>query len=394
MQSSRNAIDISSASVVDLKAELFKQKEEFKQQKAAAGDKPISAASRLRGKKLGAWAQNKGVSERAKRDQAALDEDGEPTLEASRIALEKKAKLYDKLKKTGIEDETLAEEILVDFDRKAFEEVSDDNDKDENDKQDEKNEEDPWVEYVDEFGRTRVARKSQVPKEPSPPLPSSSNNMSLEDDNEYQPTMMSADMYMEQERLRWEKEALEELKRGPQHYDETKEIRTKGVGFYRFSKDEQERQEQMRALKEMRNETLQKRALKQNIKDKRKLQLEARMALVRAKKLKTTEASSSTTTVISETSADNIVNKLLHSSSPTISNDNMVLLQTSAESEVYEEDNEKAVIDLLASIRKQVSTASTGTVEKTFRGAAKLHDVPTGRDTSLWVFGCIVSSVV
>ncbi|CAG8549975.1 6431_t:CDS:10 [Ambispora gerdemannii] len=310
MQSSRNAIDISSASVVDLKAELFKQKEEFKQQKAAAGDQPISAASRLRGKKPGTWVrQNKGVGERAKRDQAFLDEVGEPSLEASRIALEKKAKLYDKLKKTGIEDETLAEEILVDFDQ-----------------------------YVDEFGRTRIARKSQVPKEPLPPLPSSSN-ISLEDGDEYQPTMMSADMYMEQERLQWEKEALEELK-NPQHYDETKEIRTKGVGFYRFSKDEQERQEQMRALKEMRNETLQRRSLKQNIKDKRKLQIEARMALIRAKKLKTTEApdsSSSTGTIISET---------LPSTDDNIS--------TLAESEVREEDNEKAVIDLLASIRKQV----------------------------------------
>jgi len=32
------------------------------------------------------------------------------------------------------------------------------------------------------------------------------------------------------------------------------EIRTKGVGFYRFSKDEEERQEQMRALKQSRLE--------------------------------------------------------------------------------------------------------------------------------------------
>jgi hypothetical protein len=32
------------------------------------------------------------------------------------------------------------------------------------------------------------------------------------------------------------------------------EIRTKGVGFYRFSKVEEERQEQMRALKQLRLE--------------------------------------------------------------------------------------------------------------------------------------------
>ncbi|CAG8694831.1 5871_t:CDS:10 [Dentiscutata erythropus] len=249
MQGSNRTIDISSASVVDLKAELFKQKEEFQKQKASANNQPVSAALRRVAKKSGLWErQNKGVSERSQKDELEIIE--APTLEASRIAMERKAKLYDQLKKTGINDEKLAEEILVDFDRKALEHLSDDELKE--DKPNVEN--DPWVEYTDEFGRTRIVRN-------------------VED--------ISA---LEQERRRWEEAALEELKNGgPIHYDETKEIRTKGVGFYRFSKDELEREEQMRTLKEMRLEA-----------QKRKAQLDARMAMIRAKRQKNTSIAEST----------------------------------------------------------------------------------------------------
>ncbi|KAF0427071.1 hypothetical protein F8M41_006119 [Gigaspora margarita] len=279
MQGSNRTIDISSASVIDLKAELFKQKEEFQKQKASANNQPVSAALRRVAKKSGLWErQNKGVSERSQKDELEIIE--APTLEASRIAMERKAKLYDQLKKTGINDEKLAEEILVDFDRKALEHLSDD----ELDEDKTNVDNDPWVEYTDEFGRTRMARKSQVPKEES-----SSQSTLLPGEGEGDD--ISA---MEQERRQWEEAALEELKNGgPIHYDETKEIRTKGVGFYRFSKDELEREEQMRALKEMRLETEAKRTNYQSIKEKRKAQLDARMAMIRAKRQKNTSVAES-----------------------------------------------------------------------------------------------------
>ncbi|CAG8467480.1 22368_t:CDS:2 [Racocetra persica] len=278
MQGSNRTIDISSASVIDLKAELFKQKEEFRKQKAAVNNQPGSAALRRVVKKSGLWErQNRGVNERSQKDELEIVE--APTLEASRIVMERKAKLYDQLKKTGISDEKLAEEILVDFDRKALEHISDDDEDKTN------TENDPWIEYTDEFGRTRMARKSQVPKEESsPPSTLLPGEGEAED--------ISA---MEQERRLWEEAALEELKNGgPLHYDETKEIRTKGVGFYRFSKDELEREEQMRALKEMRLETETKRSSHQSIKEKRKAQLDARMAMIRAKRQKNTSVVEST----------------------------------------------------------------------------------------------------
>ena len=173
--------------------------------------------------KEGIWSrQNKGVAERATRDKVVLDEVEGSSLEASRKAMERKAKLYDKLRKHGIEgtiqtwvqaaysnncrfstnfkcessiDDTLAEEVLVDFDSKPRDDSSVSSnitssvrdlhdhlliilvfesnyqDADEGaEKKDDQSVNDPWVEYVDEFGRTRVVRKSELPED----LPSQS----------------------------------------------------------------------------------------------------------------------------------------------------------------------------------------------------------------------------
>ncbi|CAG8588502.1 5534_t:CDS:2 [Paraglomus brasilianum] len=270
-----NVINISSASVLDLKAELYKKEEEFKKQKAAAAGQAITSVAKKVTKKEGIWSrQNKGVAERATRDKVVLDEVEGSSLEASRKAMERKAKLYDKLRKHGIEDDTLAEEVLVDFDSKPRDDSSDADEGAE--KKDDQSVNDPWVEYVDEFGRTRVVRKSELPED----LPSQSgfSNSSSEDEE---------DSRIDEEQRRWEQAALSELKSGPTHYYDTREIRTRGVGFYRFSRDEAERQTQMQALKEMRQETEGKRALRQTIKQKRKSLLDERLALIRAHKRQT-----------------------------------------------------------------------------------------------------------
>lgn len=163
---------------------------------------------------------------------------------------------------------------------------------------------DPWVEYVDEFGRTRVVRKSQVPKEPTPYVLGYSSYIiwwlfiyfpishyptfppprpPVEDTL---PTLLSDDMRRDLERQRWEREAEEELARGPQHYDERREVRTKGVGFYRFSRDEDERTTQMNELKRLRNETETRRSAHQSVKDRRKEMMEKRAEMIKAKRRK------------------------------------------------------------------------------------------------------------
>ncbi|ORX93406.1 hypothetical protein K493DRAFT_353468 [Basidiobolus meristosporus CBS 931.73] len=267
----KKVIDISSSSVLDFKAELLKHEESFRKERAQGKNAP--AASRIQSKKLPAWAKpNKGVEQRSAKDK--LEQEAEkPSLDASRKALERKAKLYEKLKRTNLDDmnEKDIEEMLVDFERKQWEQA------DESDlSEKEKETDDPWVEYIDEFGRTRLLRQSEVPKERSP-SPQYEDGL---------PTMMSADMRRELERERWEAEARAEIAAGPAHYDDAHEIRTKGVGYYRFSTNEEERRAQLLELKNLRNETEQVRALHKNIKDKRKEQLEARKELLRLKRQK------------------------------------------------------------------------------------------------------------
>lgn len=53
--------------------------------------------------------------------------------------------------------------------------------------------------------------------------------------------------------------AMEESAPLVQHYDATKEIRTRGAGFMSFSKDEDTRQKQMDALQRERDETMRRR---------------------------------------------------------------------------------------------------------------------------------------
>ncbi|CAG8532865.1 5773_t:CDS:2 [Funneliformis mosseae] len=363
MQDPNKSIEISSTSVLDLKAELFKQKEEFEKQKTAANNQTFSAVARKTAKKPDVWErQNKGVLERSNRDE--LEKIDAPTLEASRAAMERKAKLYDHLRKTGISDDRLAEEVLVDFDRKMWEQPSDEPTEDKG------KDEDPWVEYVDEFGRTRLARKSQVPKIESP---IAGPTLPTVDDE-----LISEETLLEQVRKRWEETAKAELDKGvgPIHYDETKEIRTKGVGFYRFSKDEEERQEQMRALKQLRLETELKRATHQTIKEKRKAQLDARMEMICAKRQKRLKKLSKTESNSIQADITKAANTLsISSSSPNALATVPCLTteeKTTSKIEQKPLDNidtsnllsnpEQAVNDLLSNIRRQVEQERNGKV--------------------------------
>ncbi|PKY45287.1 hypothetical protein RhiirA4_419720 [Rhizophagus irregularis] len=339
MQDPSKVFEISSTSVLDLKAELFKQREEFERQKVVAKNQPISAASRKVAKKPGIWErQNKGVLERSHRDE--LEKVETSTLEASRAAMERKAKLYDHLSKTGISDEILSEEVLVDFDRKAWEQPSEDEPTKEKNKS-----EDPWVEYIDEFGRTRVARKSEVPKSESPVIGPTIPS----DDNE----MIPEDLLLQ----RWEEAAKKELNSGigPIHYDETKEIRTKGVGFYRFSKDEDERQEQMRALKQLRLETELKRASRQTIKEKRQAQLDARMDMIRVKRRKISSKNGTNSTRSTEdTTTESVISDVTNI--PNISSSTDSTNNESFNKVLQLTNPEQAVNDLLSDIRRQIET--------------------------------------
>lgn len=130
------AAGISASSFFDLKAELSKKEAEFSKNKAAGKanavvggvkrDNKVCTARRTRVlhtayplellQKLSQWAKaNAGVQARATRD-IDLGEISKPTLESARAILERKAKVYDKLRKgkSGGLDDKQYDALLVD----------------------------------------------------------------------------------------------------------------------------------------------------------------------------------------------------------------------------------------------------------------------------------------
>ncbi|KAJ3038500.1 hypothetical protein HDV00_000597 [Rhizophlyctis rosea] len=276
----RKEISVSSASVVDLKAELFKKQQELAAEKARTGATTTKAVS-LKPIK-GLPPKNKNVEARAARDEV-VEVETNATLESSWVALQRKTKLYDQMRKEmGGEDDHHGEESLVDFVRKTLVDPDVGSDDDDN-KKEEDDSEDPWVEATDEFGRTRVVRKSQVSALGLGFIKAGEGKSSA--GGEGDPfELMSEDMRREAERVRWE----EEMKNASasSHFDASRERRTMGVGHYSFSRDEDERARQMAALKQMRDETLVQRQAAGKIKDARKEKIEERRRLLKERAAK------------------------------------------------------------------------------------------------------------
>ncbi|KAJ3153905.1 hypothetical protein HDU89_008770 [Geranomyces variabilis] len=286
----RKEIAVGASSVVDLKAELFKKQEEYEKQKLRTG----SASSRpISSKPIKKPPKNKGVEQRSLRDAEELPTLNS-TLEASWVALQRKAKIYDKLVKEGAEGkDSENDDSLVDFLYKsapddaavkaAEPEADDDGD-------------DAWVEAVDEFGRTRIVRTSQVESlglRFVKGSPAGQNDRTLES-GDAGPSMLSDDMRREMEREAWEANARQEIASGSQaHFDSRREIRTLGTGFYQFAQDDEERARQMRELDDIRADTLQGREKTAGMKggkakrlDERKRLLKERAAAAAAKRRK------------------------------------------------------------------------------------------------------------
>ncbi|KAJ3107882.1 hypothetical protein HDU97_002814 [Phlyctochytrium planicorne] len=318
--------NLSATSVVDLKAELFKTQESFEKEKLKAGSTAIRATSSKVYKKSDS---NKGVAERSSKD---LEESSSEhnALQASYVALQRKSKEYESLKRKAEAGEDVERElnkkritdgkkrfgqreeegsdsdhdapvepekgVLVDFLQKSVaKKMLDGNkkkrkgrgDDDDDDEEEEKDEADPWVETVDQFGRTKIVRKSQADAmKPTETFVKASNATSTSD-FDGGPTMVSADMKLQMERENWEAGARAEAEAvEPKHFEAGKEIRNLGVGFYAFSREESERERQMADLKRIREQTVKSRDKAHLAKDARKERLEERRALLKERSLK------------------------------------------------------------------------------------------------------------
>ncbi|KAI9061043.1 hypothetical protein FKP32DRAFT_1667775 [Trametes sanguinea] len=267
------AAGVSASSFFDLKAELAKKEQEFAKNKAAGKSAAIEGGVKRDDKKISQWAKaNPGVQARAARD-IELEEISKPTLESARAILERKAKVYDKLRKgkSGGLNEKQYDALLVDFEQKAidshFESDSDDVDESltvpEGDASVQSVDIHIWrqndlvIEYEDEFGRVRTARRSEIPRHRLP-----KEEKEEEEDFEcvhvlhdnpvnHFPTFGPSQERIEKIRA----EFAEENNPLNIHYDASREVRAKGAGYYQFSADEETRQKQMEELRKVREET-------------------------------------------------------------------------------------------------------------------------------------------
>ncbi|KAK3754867.1 hypothetical protein QZH41_011341 [Actinostola sp. cb2023] len=289
----KKVIEVNESSIIDLKAELFRKEQQFRQE---SGSNKVKS-DRSTTKKPPIWSkQTKSQSKSKSKPQQNEDNNGpseeEKALQKSRQMLQAKAALYDKMAKGEIEDNQEEDgeggRFLVDFHKKCYSEIT------QQESHDEESEnigpptppptcpEEEWVDYVDSLGRSRrclrkdLKELQQMDKDIKPTRSPSP------------PTLLSDDMRREIMRKKWEKEEEEAMNRpvGPVHYQNIQfdEVRHHGVGYYQFSKVEEERQKQMETLNKLREETTEQRSRIERVKDKRKAALEARLAKVRARK--------------------------------------------------------------------------------------------------------------
>ncbi|XP_018410732.1 PREDICTED: coiled-coil domain-containing protein 174 [Nanorana parkeri] len=296
----KKVLEVTAASLVDLKAELFRKQEEFKHEKLSkTTDGPSKSKAVL--KKPNIWnKQNVGVTARAEKDAEQKTEE-DNTLDKSRKRLEEKALLYEKMTKGDFPDEETEELYLVDFAQKIIEkkrEVQMLCHKEKIDKEEEdarapdlpvpapKDPGEEWVDYVDSLGRSRRCMKKDLPdllkmdKDLQGKKPAAAQGK----------TLLSEDMRREMQREQWEQEEEEAMKRpiGPLHYEDIRdnEARQLGVGYFAFAKDEQNRRKQMDTLNMLRDQTEDQRVKRERLKSKRKAMLDARLAKLRQRKMK------------------------------------------------------------------------------------------------------------
>lgn len=187
--------------------------------------------------------------------------------------MEEKARLYAAMKRGDVEDD--GDRYIVDFDRKWAEQgvdgVGEGADEEEDDDDDDDNDEDEdKVEYTDEFGRTRFGTRGEAareqrrqnaadmvgdqanrliarPTQPKSGIIYGDTIQAAAFNPDEITTAQMVDLASRRDRELTPPEAV--------HYNADWEIRSKGTGFFKFDKDEAERQRQMEALERERAAT-------------------------------------------------------------------------------------------------------------------------------------------
>ncbi|KFM66978.1 hypothetical protein X975_05641, partial [Stegodyphus mimosarum] len=232
--------NLNPSSIIDLKAELHKKYELFKKAKLAQSTEPVKRTPLKNEEKISHSSKEKKIDETV---DPVEDTEEKLALEKSRLALEAKAKLYEKITSNKILiDEEESERYLVDFQRKVLYDI-------------------PGPEV-----------KEAVNSCDSPKIQENIQN------NTKEHTQNSVHSFT---KLNEEKSELPDADQ-PVHYQNVRynEVREHGTGYFAFSTDEAKRKEQMEELISLRQETEEQRTLKQRLQRKRKAMLEARLTKI------------------------------------------------------------------------------------------------------------------
>ena len=211
--------------------------------------------------------------------------------------MEEKARLYAAMKRGDVED--AEEKFAVDFDRKWAEthpggEAEDSDDSGYSDDDDEGADK-GMVDYLDEFGRTRTGTRAEAARaqrvaEAQSTLasdrftarPAAPGNVIYGDTIQHAAFNPDAEVSGQMDELA-KKRDRSLTPPAESHFDASREVRSKGTGFFQFSADEEERKRQMAGLEEERVETERKRKERQEKLDERKRLVEERRRDIRRK---------------------------------------------------------------------------------------------------------------
>jgi hypothetical protein len=244
-------INVNSSSLICLKAELLKKQAEVNEVKLK--NQSISGLPQITKKR-----KRKNVKN-MENTKELIDSDDIVAHKKSKLMLEAKTRLYEKLKKSKNNNDN----FLVDFKNKLDEE-SDEECVDETINEEHPIEPDEnWVEYQDCFGRTRKCLredlsymqmeneliKQKVMKETA--------DRDREEENKEQFSTQKKEPEIEIMRRKWEQQTQKLVDKMDIHYQDIlfDEARAHGVGYYAFSQDEDERVKQQESLANLRKET-------------------------------------------------------------------------------------------------------------------------------------------
>lgn len=226
--------------------------------------------------------------------------------ETARRKMEEKARLYAAMKRGDYMHKEGEAAPLVDFDRKWAEtqrdgnraaSLDDDNDdSDDDDEDDADNIDTEIIEYTDEFGRTRRGTRAELARlerrqRVQQYAAEESERMSARP--KAPENIIYGDAIQAEAFRAVDEEKMEELARKrdrsmtppeARHYDASSEIRTKGTGFYQFSKDEARRQEEMANLEAERVTTERERRKREEEKEERRREVEERRRLIQQRR--------------------------------------------------------------------------------------------------------------